>query len=212
MTPRGKAAAEGPKPPPRRSGSSPPRGTNQSGRARDGVETWRAGKQPILRFLLIFTVLAAPLFVFYYAYYERSGVLYTYLSLNAKASAAVMRCFGTPATANGITVRTPRFGLTVAQGCDAIQPIILFFCAVLASPVAWRLKLLGILIGVPSLLILNLARIVTLFYTGVYFPKSFELIHIDIWQAAFIFVTLLFWVLWARWARGRSAVGAHVSP
>lgn len=211
MARRRKAAEQASRPSPTATGSSPARGGSEDDCTRGGRETWFAGKRPILRFFFIFAALAIPLFVFYYAYYEHSGLLYSYLSLNARASAAVMRCFGTPAAANGIAVRSTGFGLTVAQGCDAIQPIILFFCAVLASPVALKLKLTGILIGVPLLLILNLVRIVTLFYTGLYFPKLFELMHIDIWQAAFIFLALLFWVLWARWAKSRSVVHAHVS-
>lgn len=185
-------------------GSAPPRGRDR------GEESWFAGKRPVLRFVLVFAALVIPVYVCYYAYYEHSRAFYSYLALNARASAAMLRCFGTPATANGLGVKSPQFGLKVAQGCDAIQPSILFFCAVLASPVAWKLKLPGVLVGVPLLLLLNLVRIVTLFYTGVYFPKLFELMHIEVWQASFIFLALVFWVLWARWARGRTAVHVHV--
>jgi exosortase/archaeosortase family protein len=176
-----------------------------------GEETWLSGKRPILRFAAIFAALIIPLNVFYYAYYEHSDAFHSYLSLNARISAAALRCLGTPARAYDLAVRSPRFGLTVAQGCDAIQPSVLFLCAVLASPVALRLKLLGLLLGVPALLVLNLVRIVTLFYTGVYYPSLFEMMHIDVWQAIFIVLALLFWITWARWAKGRAAVKVNVS-
>jgi exosortase H (IPTLxxWG-CTERM-specific) len=205
MTRRHNAAEHGPK------HSRTPGGGPAAHGARG--ESWLADKGPILRFFLIFAALVTPLFVVYYAYYEHSAILYRYLSLNARVSAALLRCFGTPATAEGLAVSSPRFGLRVAQGCDAVQPTILFLCAVLASPVAFRLKLPGLLIGVPLLLVLNLVRIVSLCYVRMYFPTLFGLMHIDVWQALFIFLALLFWILWARWAKGRAAKAkqAHVS-
>lgn len=165
----------------------------------------------MLRFVAIFACLIIPFNVFYYAYYQDSDIFRAYLTLNARVSAAVLRLFGTPAESNGLSVKSPRFGLVVAQGCDAIQPSALFLCAVLASPVAFKKKLPGIFIGVPLLLAINLVRIVTLFYTGVYWPRMFELMHIDIWQAAFIVLALLFWIVWARWAKGGPGVQRHVS-
>jgi exosortase/archaeosortase family protein len=49
------------------------------------------------------------------------------------------------------------------------------------------------------LLILNLVRIVSLFLIGVYFHRIFDLTHIDVWQALFIFLAVLLWILWLLW-------------
>lgn len=184
--------------------ATPPRG-DPSHRDGPAADSWLLGRRPILRFVGVFAALIIPATIFYYGYFKETDIYRSYLCLNADASAAVLRLLGTPARANGISVRaeTPAFGLTVAQGCDAIQPAMLFLCAVLASPVALKAKWPGILIGVPLLLLLNLTRIITLFYIGAYFPNLFEIMHIDVWQALFIALALFFWLTWASWVKKR---------
>jgi len=184
--------------------ASPPRG-DASRRDGPAADSWLLGRRPILRFVVTFAALVVPATVFYYAYLKETGAYRSYLCLNADASAAILRLFGTPARADGISVRAaePSFGLTVAQGCDAIQPAILFLCAVLASPVLFRSKWPGILVGVPLLLLLNQVRIVTLFYIGAYHNDLFEIMHIDVWQALFIALALFFWLTWASWVKKR---------
>lgn len=127
-----------------------------------------------------------------------------YLQANAAVSAWVLQVFGEDAASKGFAVSSARFYLEVRRGCDAIEPAALFSSAVVASPVALRFKAPGMIIGVAVLITLNLARIVSLFYTGIYFPELFETIHIDVWQPAFIFLTLLLWFVWAIWARRRA--------
>ncbi|MFQ5430697.1 MAG: archaeosortase/exosortase family protein [Phycisphaerae bacterium] len=169
----------------------------------------RGEKRPILRFVLFFALLVIPFNLYYYASFADSGAFQAYLRLNARASAAVIGALGTEVSARDRAILSPRWSMQIARGCDAIQPTALFICAILAAPAPWRSKGAGLLIGAPILLGLNLVRIVTLFYTGVYWPDLFEIVHIDIWQAAFIFLALLFWVLWAR--RAVRAANAHAT-
>ena len=61
-----------------------------------------------------------------------------------------------------------------------------------------------------SLMLLNLARIVSLFYIQIHFPRAFEVMHIEVWQALFIFLAIALWAWWACWAVGRGA--ADFSP
>ena len=165
-------------------------------------ESWIQGKRPILRFVLVFAILVIPFNIYYYASFAKSDAFDAYLSLNARASAAIVRVFGTEATAQGQSLFSPKgAALSIAQGCDAIQPAALFFSAVAASPVLLRRKLPGLLIGTGLLLVLNLVRIITLFYTQIHIPDLFEFMHIEFWQALFIFLALLFWVIWASWAK-----------
>ena len=63
-----------------------------------------------------------------------------------------------------------------------------------------RSKLPGLVVGTFVLAVVNLIRIVTLFYTGIYWPKWFEAMHVDVWQPIFILLSLTFWILWAVWA------------
>ena len=122
----------------------------------------------------------------------------------------------------GRMVSSNRYRLVIERGCDAIEPSALFVSGVLAFPLAalrrrsenvrsrttvWQktrtaftLKLPGILIGTVCLMLLNLVRVVSLFYVGVYWQSAFDVIHVDVWQSLFIVLAILFWVLWAVWA------------
>jgi len=102
------------------------------------------------------------------------------------------------------TMKSDDFHMEIARGCDGLDPSALFVAAVLASPVAFRRKIPALLIGTGLLLVLNVVRIITLWFTGIYFQSFFELMHLDVWQAAFIVMALLFWMIWAtRLARKR---------
>ena len=122
------------------------------------------------------------------------------LRLNARVSGAVLGLFEESLSVNGTSIRSPRWSLRIERGCDAIDPVALFACALLAFPGAWSRKLAGLVAGTAALMVLNQVRIITLFYVGVYFPGAFQIVHLDVWQAMFIFVALLFWILWALWA------------
>jgi len=165
----------------------------------------------VLRFVLWLTGLMVAFNAAFYLWLAKSPVLVVYLNGNARASAFLLSVFGENATAAGTNVSSPRFGLQVKDGCDAIQPIAFFLFAMLASPVPVRLRsrIAPILLGTLGLLLLNLVRIVSLFYAGVYFPSAFETLHIDVWQSVFIFLPLTFWLVWAQGAVRRSGTITH---
>ena len=64
--------------------------------------------------------------------------------------------------------------------------------------------------GVAILMIVNLIRIITLFLTAVHWPNAFDVMHLDVWQAAFIFLAIVLWALWASWAARRRRAQAKV--
>lgn len=56
------------------------------------------------------------------------------------------------------------------------------------------------LLGTLCLLLLNVVRIVSLYYSGVYCPRMFEVLHVDLWQPVFILLPLVLWLMWVRWS------------
>lgn len=173
--------------------------------------SWFAGKKPVLRFVLVFALLTAAFNLLYYTKLARTDLFRSYLNANAFASALVLRGLGTDASASGVELTDKAFTLKIAVGCDALQPIALFCFAVLASPISWRFKAPGLVVGPAALLVLNIFRIVTLFLAGRHAPRIFELLHIDVWQTAFIVAALLLWILWALWAMKRRAAIVHAA-
>ncbi len=156
---------------------------------------------PLLRAAFFFFLLLG---FFYGVLHTPSGdyqILRWHLNSLAAGSARILSALGYETTVDGVVIRTPQFAVQVARGCDAIEPLALFFAAVLSSPLRrWWRKIPGILIGGLVLLFVNTARIVTLVIIGIHFPSIFQDMHERIWQAAFIILVIALWACWVHWA------------
>jgi exosortase H (IPTLxxWG-CTERM-specific) len=160
--------------------------------------------RPILKFVMIFGLVMGSYYLVAATPLYRKNVFPAYLKINATVSAEILSWFGEETRSVGNSVVSPEFSVGIEQGCDAIEPATLFLAAVLAFPVAFRMKIPGILIGVPTLLLINLVRIISLYYVGIFFPSSFDMMHIEVWQPAFILLLLLFWAIWFLWVARRT--------
>ena len=165
---------------------------------------------PILRFILVFAVLIGIYFAFTVTDLF-AQILEPYLRINARVSTWILNIFGENARTFDTSIYASRFSIRIARGCDALDPSALFAAAVLAFPVPLRRKWLGVILGCVLLAVINLIRIVSLYYTGVFIPDSFDMMHHDVWQSAFIFLALFFWMIWAWWAT-RDAMGSPDAP
>ena len=166
---------------------------------RGGKWLWFAGKRPVLRFVVLLSLLMGVFNACFYLWLAKSELFQAHLRFNARLGAAVLRFLGDDATAAGPSIVSSRFALVVAVGCDAIQASAFFVFAVVAFPsaVRFRARVPYLLVGTLLLSAMNLLRIISLYYTGVYFPNAFELLHIDVWQTLFVFVPLALWISWA---------------
>lgn len=159
---------------------------------------------PVLRFLLIFSLLAGLFYaITFFTPFYRERLFPLVLRLTARLSGAALRLFGQQITVTGVLILSPMFSVRIVRGCDAVEPIALFVCAVLAFPLPLVTKLPGIIAGILILAILNLVRIVSLFLIGVYVPSLFGIMHVDVWQGVFIVLALMLWLLWLLWANHR---------
>lgn len=193
----------GPAAPVRRSGGNAP----------PTPPSWLATHGRDLRFLLIFAVLMGVYYTATTTAAVKERFFPWYLTLNADASVAVLHTVGIDYVQrihHGLN--SSRGSINVERGCDAVEPTALFVSAVLASPVPWMSKIPAVFVGTLILAIVNVVRIVTLFLSAVYWRKAFDILHLDVWQAAFIFLAILMWVLWASWAVRRQAVRVHATP
>ncbi len=165
-----------------------------------GAREWFGQHYPVFLFLLVFGVLMGLFYTFIaFAPYYNKVLLPSYHHLIAKMSGGILRFLGQDITAVGVSVSSPDFSIRIIRGCDAVEATALFVCAVLAFPAPFLRKVPGIIAGTLLLGILNLVRIVSLFLIGVHFPNIFGFMHIDTWQALYIFFAVTFWVLWLLW-------------
>ena len=155
----------------------------------------------VLKFLVIFGVLLTVFYVFtaFSPFYGKRFVpsLHHWI---AKVSGYVLDVLGHDTTVANVSIFSPRFSVRIVRGCDAVEAIALYVCAVLAFPLPLLKKFLGVIAGALLLSVLNLVRVVSLFLIGAYSRRMFDLMHIDVWQAVFIFFAVLLWILWLLWA------------
>lgn len=177
----------------------------------------RAARRPhprriIFRFVLWLLVILGSFELLLATETVTENLIPRYLRFCATLSGGTMRLFGEQVTVLDSTISSPRYSVNIKRGCDAVQPTALFVAAVFASPVVFWPKVPGVVVGLLCLMVMNLVRVISLFYTGVYYPRAFDVMHHDVWQAAFIFISISLWALWAVWAARLTAVKRHAAP
>jgi exosortase H (IPTLxxWG-CTERM-specific) len=158
-------------------------------------------RHSVLRFLFIFAILASAFYaITFFAPFCKQRLVPSSLRFTAKLAGAALARLGQEITVTDMSVSSPTFSVRIAQGCNAVEPITLFACAVLAFPSPFLRKIPGIVVGSLCLAVLNCVRIVSLFLIGVYWPGAFRVMHVDVWQGVFVLFALVLWLLWLPWA------------
>jgi archaeosortase B (VPXXXP-CTERM-specific) len=114
----------------------------------------------------------------------------------ARIMAGIMDLLGTEGKANGIYIACTVCRFKIIGECTGYYPISIYLAAVLSFPTPWIRRILGVVLGIPTILVINQVRLVSLCYIDRSFPEHFEVIHIVVWQSLIIFLTVLVWILW----------------
>ncbi len=154
--------------------------------------------RPEARFLIVFLTILGSSFTVIALNSVNDAIVLPYTAFVARVSAAALRVLGEHATVTGCVVSSPRFAVTIYNGCNGLITSLIFIAGVLAFPARWTAKLIGVAGGLVVIQILNLIRILSLFYIGIYFPDYFNDAHIYIWQSLIIIAGVALWVVWAH--------------
>ena len=100
----------------------------------------------------------------------------------------------------------PAAPMAVSLECSGMDVLALCLAAILACPVAWRARLLGIAGGVVFVLTLNIVRIASLGLAAGS-PALFESLHLQAWPAILLVATAGYVLAWMRLAL--AAPGDH---
>ena len=167
---------------------------------------WR-GRSPVLSFVLRFVVLMGLFYALFTSSFFQEYIFAPINSLNAGIASFFLNLFGQNVTAFQQTINSAAFSVNIAIGCDGIEPTVGYILTVALTPLLWKSRLKGIIIGTLSLLGLNLLRIISLFLTGAYAPGFFDLMHLDIWQAVFLIITIGCYLFWLNYAIKKQTEG-----
>ena len=109
-----------------------------------------------------------------------------------------LNLLGTSTRVDGTIIRSDSFAVNIVAECTAVGPLILFIGAVAAYPAHLRAKSLGVVLGLVVLTVVNLVRIVSLFWIGSAYPEYLNLAHLLVWQSAIILIAIVLWLIWVE--------------
>lgn len=119
----------------------------------------------------------------------------------ARLTLAVLQWFNIDAACLATVLSHPGgFAYDISYRCTGVLPAAFLVVAILAYPASPRRKCAGLALGVPALIGLNLARLVHLFYLGVYHRTMFDVAHAVLWEGILISAIFGLWFGWTRWA------------
>ena len=163
-------------------------------------------QRPDARFLVLFLGILLIAFTTIALQPVNDAVVIPYTAFVARISGAVLSVLGEDITVVGCKLSSPRFAVTIYNGCNGLITSLIFASGVLAFPASWRAKAAGVVGGLLAIQVINQVRIVSLFYIGVFLPEYFDESHILIWQSLVILAGVGLWIAWARLATAERGV------
>lgn len=150
------------------------------------------------RFLIRFGVALVVLYLLVAIKPSNDHVVVPFTEGIVAVTAALLRALGEPVVKAGTVLRAASFAVDVKNGCNGLEAVIILAAAVVAFPATLRQRLIGVAAGFIVIQVLNLVRVVSLFWLGVHRPAIFELFHAAVWQTALILVAVGLFVFWSR--------------
>ena len=124
-----------------------------------------------------------------------------FTGLIADISVWLVNLFDSDVAASGKIIRSisTGFAVEIQPGCNGVEAVIILFSAIFAFPAPFKHKLLGLASGFFAIQLLNLVRIISLFYLGQWNMTAFTWFHLYLWQALIILDALVVWLIWLRY-------------
>ncbi len=161
----------------------------------------------MLRFVLKFLAILVALFAVELTMPVQNALVVPWTGLLARFSALAVSFFDPSVLAYGKVLQhaVSGTGVSIEAGCNGIEASLILIAAILAYPAGWRLRVAGIVLGFLAIQLLNVVRVITLFYLVEYSEAMFRFAHLYLWQALIMLDVLVVWLVWVRQvARGES--------
>ena len=152
------------------------------------------------RFLVIFLALLAVLFTVEMLEPVQQHVVQPFTASLADLSAALIMPFDDQVTASGRVIRhtSNYFAVSIEAGCNGVEAAIVLVAAVIAFPARWLQRLAAIAIGFLAIQAMNILRIISLFYLGMWNMTVFSWTHLYLWPVLIMLDVLVVFLFYLR--------------
>jgi exosortase family protein XrtM len=136
-----------------------------------------------------------------YLYYVLTGTVvedFVLAVMTAKPSVFMINSLtpGEQVVLSGTQITSQYVSFSVVSGCEGMGGILLIISAICAANVGLKGKLTGLFYGVTFVYLLNILRIVGLYYVMRYFSGAFEFAHYFVGQTVIIVLGCIFFIVW----------------
>jgi exosortase H (IPTLxxWG-CTERM-specific) len=155
----------------------------------------------MLKFLFIFIACLMVLFTIELLNPVQAAVIQPFTAVLAWVAASVVLPFDDTVISSGRILRdsVSGFAVSIEAGCNGVEASIVLVAGVLAFPANWRQRTAAITLGFLAIQLLNILRIVSLFYLGQWNYDVFEWTHLYLWPVLIMLDVLLVFALYLRW-------------
>ena len=135
---------------------------------------------PMKKYALIYFLILGGLFGLETTPWVQSFTVGTWTQFLADFSGGLMQLLDGKVVVQGSDIRNSQTGYAVSikSGCNGVEAAMILAAAILAYPAPWLKKLLGMVIGVLAIQVLNVLRIISLYYLGALSQKRW-ILHIS---------------------------------
>jgi len=153
----------------------------------------RAGRRPLVKFLVLFVSFWLAFFFLAWVFTDRLMVLCPW---TAGQVSFVLRLLGIESSVSGCVLTFGSKAVTIVMECTALQVAMIYAALVLSYPSSMRAKLVGLGLGLPLILAVNIVRLLVICFVLAWKPKYFEMMHIYVWQVVFIVIVIAMAAVW----------------
>ena len=154
----------------------------------------------MIRFVLVFAAVVLVLLAAELTPPVQRLVIVPWTQALVSSSAAVMTTLDANVVAAGKVLQSTRngFAVSIEAGCNGIEAAIVLLAAMVAFPASWKHRAIGIVAGIAAVQVLNVVRVISLFYIGQWSVGAFEWAHLYVWQALIMLDVLFVTIVWMR--------------
>ena len=154
----------------------------------------------MFKFFLYFSTVQLCLFSLEKLNSTRELVIIPFTEKLAQISTWLIQIFDDQVISNGIILQHLEngFSVSIESGCNGVEALMILASAMLVFPAPWFFKLQGIIIGFIAVELLNIVRIISLFYLGQWSLVAFEWAHLYIWEALIMLDVLIIFLCWLK--------------
>ena len=153
------------------------------------------------RFILIFSLVLLGLFGLELQPAVQAHLIEPFTGWLAAVSAALISPFDPAVVSHGRVIEhtSAQFAVSIEAGCNGVEAAIVLIAAVVAYPARWRQKIVAIGLGFAAIQVMNIARIISLFYLGQWDLGAFTWTHLYLWPVLIMLDVLVVFVLYLRY-------------